>query len=154
MTETAFDKIVESLRSQGMNPEEILKELSSLFRELEALRNNSTSSSTTKDEEKLKDLLKKAGIPCNLPAYLYLLKAIPMYKQNPRIKIYHELYVNIANLFNTSRSKVERAIRQAIEKSIKLCPVDEYEQLWGNTIDPNKGKPINSEFIAALANML
>lgn len=147
---TAFDKTVEALRSQGMDAEAILEELSKLFRKLEA----DTAGVKADTSAKLKALLKDCGIPNHILGYSYLMVAIPMYRKNPRQKITSELYPSVARHFETTGSRVERGIRHAIECGFDRCGADMITMVWGNTLDPSRGKPTNREFIAHIADML
>lgn len=60
----------------------------------------------------------------------------------------------IAKQFNTTRSKAERAIRHAIEVGWERGNIDTIQKLFGYTVDMNKGKPTNSEFIATVADYI
>ena len=65
-----------------------------------------------------------------------------------------ELYPSIASKFNTTPSRVERAIRHAIEVAWTRGKVDTIDKIFGYTVNTNKGKPTNSEFIAMVADKL
>lgn len=65
-----------------------------------------------------------------------------------------ELYPNIAQKFNTTPSRVERAIRHAIEVAWSRGKMDTINRLFGYTVHNGKGKPTNSEFIAMIADKL
>ena len=65
-----------------------------------------------------------------------------------------ELYPAIAVKYNTTPSRVERAIRHAIEVAWNRGRVETIDDIFGYTIDQNKGKPTNSEFIAMVADKL
>lgn len=65
-----------------------------------------------------------------------------------------ELYPTIASKYNTTASRVERAIRHAIEVAWTRGRIDTINQLFGYTVNNSKGKPTNSEFIALIADKL
>ena len=65
-----------------------------------------------------------------------------------------ELYPSIAKKFNTTPSRVERAIRHAIEVAWRRGNMETLEHVFGNTISANRGKPTNSEFIALIADKI
>jgi len=151
MKETAFAVTVEALRSQGFNAEEILEELSKLFQNLP---NNTDHNATANTEEKLQHLLLELGVPSHLKGYRYLLVAIPLYKSNPDQIITKELYPVVADCFGTTYTKVERAIRHAVETGIDRCSWEILKRTFGNSINPEKGKPSNEEFISRLAELI
>lgn len=102
-----------------------------------------------------RETLKDVGIPCSLKGYKALETGIPMIVENPSLldaittKFYPQLGEKLGN--GNSGSKVERAIRHAIEVAFNnVNPVVLYSY-FGNTINPNKGKPTNKEFIATMA---
>ncbi|MCJ0117361.1 sporulation transcription factor Spo0A, partial [Clostridioides difficile] len=87
---------------------------------------------------------------------LYLREAIKMVIDNVELlgAVTKELYPSIAKKFNTTPSRVERAIRHAIEVAWSRGKVDTINQLFGYTVHNTKGKPTNSEFIAMIADKL
>lgn len=149
----AFDKTVDALRKQGLNPEEILEVISKLFQQFEA-KDTDTADAEADTSTKLSALLKECGIPCNVSGYLYLMEGIPLYKLNPQQKITKELYPTLAARFETTDAKVSRAIRHAIDVGFSRCDPETIKRLWGNTVKSQSGRPTNSEFIAFMAEML
>lgn len=101
-------------------------------------------------------ILREIGVPANIRGYHYLRYAITMAVNNMDIlnSITKELYPSIAKKFNTTSSRVERAIRHAIEVACNRGSVDTMHKLFSYTISNNKGKPTNSEFIALIADRL
>lgn len=78
-----------------------------------------------------------------------------MYKDESLIgSITKELYPSIANLYHTTSSRVERAIRHAIEVSWMRGDYNLMEELFGNSVDYDRAKPTNSEFIVTVADRL
>lgn len=104
-----------------------------------------------------KSILKKCGIPPHIVGYEYIGEAIELIHADRKYLRYVTslLYPGVAEKFNTTAAAVERAIRQAIEGAFKnnLTP-DIIEEVFGNTIPHEKGKPTNVQFLAALAEMM
>ena len=104
-----------------------------------------------------KSLLKKCGIPPHLLGYEYAGAAIELIHADRKYlhSVTTSLYPRIAKKFNTTPSRVERAIRHAIEVAFtnNISP-DNIEEVFGNTISLEVGKPTNAQFLATLADML
>ena len=113
-----------------------------------------------KDEENLEALvtnvIHEVGVPAHIKGYQYLREAIMMVVNNIDIfnQITKQLYPDIANKYNTTPSRVERAIRHAIEVAWGRGQAETVENIFGYTISAAKGKPTNSEFIAMIADKL
>ncbi|NLJ88210.1 MAG: sporulation transcription factor Spo0A [Epulopiscium sp.] len=107
-------------------------------------------------ESEVTYILREIGVPANIRGYHYLRHAITMAVNNLDIlnSITKELYPSIAKKFNTTSSRVERAIRHAIEVACNRGSVETMHKLFSYTINNNKGKPTNSEFIALIADRL
>ena len=107
-------------------------------------------------EAKITNIIHEIGVPAHIKGYLYLREAISMVVANMELlsAVTKELYPNIAKSFNTTPSRVERAIRHAIEVAWNRGKVDTINSLFGYTIHTDKGKPTNSEFIAMVADKL
>ena len=101
-------------------------------------------------------LLHELGMPAHIKGYQYIREAISMVYDNPEIVggITKELYPELAIRFDTTVSRVERAIRHAIEVSWNRGDWDLMEDVFGHSIDYDKAKPTNSEFIVTLADKL
>lgn len=101
-------------------------------------------------------LLHELGVPSHIKGYQYIRDSILILYDNPDIigGITKELYPEIANRFNTSVSRVERAIRHAIEVSWNRGNIDLMEEIFGHSVDYDKAKPTNSEFIVTVAEKL
>ncbi|MGI6615829.1 MAG: sporulation transcription factor Spo0A [Dethiobacteria bacterium] len=106
--------------------------------------------------EEVTGILHQIGIPAHIKGYLYLRDAILMVVEDIDLlgSITKVLYPEIAELFSTTSSRVERAIRHAIEVAWSRNNVDIIKKFFGYTIDAEKGKPTNSEFIAMIADHL
>ena len=113
-----------------------------------------------KDEENLEALvtnvIHEVGVPAHIKGYQYLREAIMMVVNNIDIinQITKQLYPDIAVKYHTTPSRVERAIRHAIEVAWNRGQPDVVENIFGYTISAAKGKPTNSEFIAMIADKL
>ncbi len=101
-------------------------------------------------------LLHNLGVPSHIKGYQYIRESIYLMYKNPDLigGITKELYPDIASKFDTTASRVERAIRHAIEVSWNRGDYDLMEDLFGHSVDYDKAKPTNSEFIATLADKL
>ncbi len=121
------------------------------------------SSNSINPENKKRDLeieitniIHEIGIPAHIKGYFYLREAIYMVINDVELlsAVTKVLYPSIANKFNTTPSRVERAIRHAIEVAWNRGCIDTINDLFGYTIPRDKGKPTNSEFIAMIADKL
>lgn len=101
-------------------------------------------------------MLHELGMPSHIKGYQYIREAISMVYDNPEIVggITKELYPELASKFDTTVSRVERAIRHAIEVSWNRGNWDYMEELFGHSVDIDKAKPTNSEFIVTVADKL
>lgn len=107
-------------------------------------------------ESKITKVIQEIGVPAHIKGYIYLREAITMVIDDMDFlgAVTKELYPCIAAKFNTTPSRVERAIRHAIEVAWNRGKVDTIDKIFGYTINNNKGKPTNSEFIALIADKL
>lgn len=101
-------------------------------------------------------IIHEIGVPAHIKGYQYLREAITMVYNNIEIlgAITKTLYPTIAEKFHTTSSRVERAIRHAIEVAWTRGNIDSISHMFGYTISVNKSKPTNSEFIAMVADKL
>ena len=101
-------------------------------------------------------MLHDVGVPAHIKGYQYLREAIAMAIRQPENinAITKMLYPAVAKRFKTTPSRVERAIRHAIEVAWDRGDVEEIQSIFGYTVSSVKGKPTNSEFIAMLADCL
>lgn len=106
-------------------------------------------------EIKISELFIRFGIPASISGYTYLRRAVIMSAESPDMlkrRITKELYPEIAKEYHTTPARVERAMRHAITVAWNRGELELLERLFGYTIDQNKGKPANSEFIAMIAD--
>ncbi len=101
-------------------------------------------------------MLHELGMPSHIKGYQYIRDGIMMIYNNPEIigGITKELYPDVASKYNTTVSRVERAIRHAIEVSWNRGNWDLMEEIFGHSVDIDKAKPTNSEFIVTIADKL
>ena len=102
------------------------------------------------------NIIHEVGVPAHIKGYQYLREAIMMVVNDIDVinQITKSLYPQIADRFDTTPSRVERAIRHAIEVAWGRGQQDVVENIFGYTISAAKGKPTNSEFIAMIADKL
>lgn len=107
-------------------------------------------------ETEITNVIHEIGVPAHIKGYMYLREAITMVVNDMEMlsAVTKELYPQIARKYNTTASRVERAIRHAIEVAWGRGQVDAINKLFGYTIHNEKGKPTNSEFIAIIADRL
>ncbi len=107
-------------------------------------------------ESRVTAILHEIGVPAHIRGYHYMREAILMAINDIDVLNYitKELYPAIAKKCNTTPSRVERAIRHAIEVAWSRGQVDAIDALFGYTVSGHKGKPTNSEFIALIADRL
>ena len=101
-------------------------------------------------------MLHELGMPSHIKGYQYVREAISLIYENPEMVggITKELYPELASKFDTTVSRVERAIRHAIEVSWNRGDWDLMEDIFGHSVDIDKAKPTNSEFIVTVADKL
>ena len=107
-------------------------------------------------ETDVTDMIHEIGVPAHIKGYQYLREAIMMSVQDLEMlnSITKLLYPSIANKYQTTPSRVERAIRHAIEVAWSRGRMETLDALFGYTINTGKGKPTNSEFIALITDKL
>lgn len=107
-------------------------------------------------DEKITNIFITVGIPAHIKGYQFLREAIKMAIENPEIinSITKKLYPSIAERFETSASKVERAIRHAIEVAWNRGKIENINALFGVRVYSNNEKPTNGEFIALVADKM
>ena len=101
-------------------------------------------------------ILHELGVPSHIKGYQYIREGISIIYENPEVigGITKELYPDIAQKYETTVSRVERAIRHAIEVSWNRGNWDLMEEIFGHSVDIDKAKPTNSEFIVTVADKL
>ena len=132
-------------------------------------RNHSNSSCCNKKKEgknidlhynnlqiSITKILHELGIPSHIKGYQYIREGISIIYERPETigGITKELYPELATKFSTTVSRVERAIRHAIEVSWNRGNWNLMEEIFGHSVDIDKAKPTNSEFIVTIADKL
>ena len=107
-------------------------------------------------EERIANLFLTVGIPAHIKGYQYLREAVKMVIDNPDLmgRITKELYPGIAHRFGTTSSKVERAIRHAIEVAWNRGRIEALDEAFGRNVCSLDDKPTNGEFIALVSDRL
>lgn len=107
-------------------------------------------------DERLANIFISVGIPAHIKGYQFLREAIKMAIENPDIinSITKRLYPDVAEKFDTTASKVERAIRHAIEVAWNKGKIENINRLFGIKVYTNNDKPTNGEFIALVADKM
>ena len=107
-------------------------------------------------EERIANLFLTVGIPAHIKGYQYLREAVKMVIDNPDLmgRITKELYPGIARRFGTTSSKVERAIRHAIEVAWNRGRIEALDEAFGRNVCSLDDKPTNGEFIALVSDRL
>lgn len=145
-------------------------DIESLFNHIRQVSGKENSMMRRSSHEILKQPVKKAinldasitsiiheiGVPAHIKGYMYLREAISMVYNDIELlgSITKVLYPDIAKKYNTTASRVERAIRHAIEVAWSRGNIDSISNLFGYTVSMSKAKPTNSEFIAMVADKL
>ena len=121
-------------------------------------RNDLTSSINAESdmEAQVTKIIHQIGVPAHIKGYQYLRTAILMTIENNDIinSVTKVLYPTVAKKYQTTTSRVERAIRHAIEVAWDRGDIDTLNSYFGYTIQNSRGKPTNSEFIAMIADNL
>ena len=107
-------------------------------------------------EKDVTNMIHEIGVPAHIKGYQYLREAIMMSVEDVEMlgSITKILYPTIAAKYQTTPSRVERAIRHAIEVAWSRGKMETLDALFGYTINTGKGKPTNSEFIALIADKI
>lgn len=130
-----------------------------LFNRAKELVNNdrkSKDSELKKLEEKITNIFLTVGIPAHIKGYQFLREAIKMAVNDPHIinSITKRLYPGIAQMYDTTASKVERAIRHAIEVAWNKGKIENINDVFGLHVYDTHEKPTNGEFIALVADKM
>ncbi|MBP3460888.1 MAG: sporulation transcription factor Spo0A [Bacilli bacterium] len=161
IVETSYNSqdVIKEVSSYGVNYF-ILKpfELSDLHKRILNLFNENNNSDLYHNNLQISitKVLHELGIPSHIKGYQYIREAIGIIYERPETigGITKELYPELALKFDTTVSRVERAIRHAIEVSWNRGSWDLMEEIFGHSVDIDKAKPTNSEFIVTIADKL
>ena len=162
ITEDAFRKGASYYIMKPFQNETVLRQTKNLKSEIpqENCRVKNTVMSVQDIEENLEsrvtDMIHEIGIPAHIKGYHYLRDSIMMAIEDMDVlnAITKILYPTVAKKHHTTSSRVERAIRHAIEVAWSRGKIDILDKLFGYTVSNGKGKPTNSEFIALVADTI
>ena len=142
-------------------PEDLIERISDLMTCCSAEEGNASHQGEIINLDKdleitITDILHQIGVPAHIKGYHYLRDSIMMCIRRPETinAVTKELYPSVAGRYGTTPSRVERAIRHAIEVAWDRGDVDILNSYFGYTIHNSRGKPTNSEFIAMISDRL
>lgn len=146
-----MENLVSNIRQVSGKASPILKRSSS-----SSVRSSSPEPKGRNLDANITSIIHEIGVPAHIKGYLYLREAISMVYNDIELlgSITKVLYPDIAKKYNTTASRVERAIRHAIEVAWSRGNIDSISSLFGYTVSMSKAKPTNSEFIAMVADKL
>jgi len=139
---------------------ELVKNLPSdiISNKLNNIKNNYIKASSMESslEAKVTNIIHDVGVPAHIKGYQYLREGIIMAVNDGDVinQITKQLYPDLAKKYKTTPSRVERAIRHAIEVAWNRGQIESVQSIFGYTVNSNRGKPTNSEFIAMIADKL
>lgn len=163
IVETSYNspEVIRNVSEYGVNYyilkpfelDDLENKILSIFKKLD---NKSINLVTNNLEISVTRMLHQLGMPSHIKGYQYIRDGIIMIYNNPNIigGITKELYPDVASKYDTTVSRVERAIRHAIEVSWNRGNWDLMEEIFGHSVDIDKAKPTNSEFIVTIADKL
>ena len=163
ITEDAFNRGANYYIMKPFNNEMLLNRIKTVRRPVRSCekRNDELSSQVPYIREgdlenRVTNLLHEIGIPAHIKGYHYLRDSIIMAVQDMDVlnAITKVLYPTVAKRYQTTSSRVERAIRHAIEEAWNRGKLDTLDELFGYTVSTGKGKPTNSEFVALIADTI
>lgn len=122
----------------------------------QAITRGETNNKNQNIDVKITEILHHLGVPANIKGYLYLREAIELIFNDIDLlgSITKKVYPQVAESFNTTPSRVERAIRHAIEVTWDRGNIQALNNYFGNTVSAKSGKATNSQFIARIADKL
>ena len=147
--EVLVKRIRELVKNQPMEKlSPVLKDVKATYIEVEKSKLNL--------EAKVTNIIHDVGVPAHIKGYQYLRDGIIMAVNDVDVinQITKQLYPDLAKQYKTTPSRVERAIRHAIEVAWNRGQIESMENIFGYTVNSNRGKPTNSEFIAMIADKL
>ena len=144
-------------QEHGADCEKVLRQESmKLLEQHQAERDSQKSTPSFPLMDRVTEIIHEIGVPAHIKGYAYLREAIIRAVEDKDIinSITKELYPGVAVEFDTTASRVERAIRHAIEVAWDRGDIGILTKWFGYTVSHSKGKPTNSEFIALVADKL
>lgn len=134
----------------------LIAHIDSLLRMRHKAESRSILSQSSDMESQVTKIIHQIGVPAHIKGYQYLRTAILMTIEDNEVinSVTKVLYPTVAKKYQTTTSRVERAIRHAIEVAWDRGDIDTLNAYFGYTIQNSRGKPTNSEFIAMIADNL
>ncbi len=163
ITEEAFRKGANYYIMKPFDNETVLNQIKSVKQDIQIddfkIKNTAVNLRNIKEENletRVTNMIHEIGIPAHIKGYHYLRDSIMMAVEDMDVlnAITKILYPTVAKKHQTTSSRVERAIRHAIEVAWSRGKIDILDELFGYTISNGKGKPTNSEFIALVADTI
>jgi len=147
---------VKAFMLKPFDPKYLIEQVKQYLSGQYAQRNEPMSFTFADIETRVTKIIHEIGIPAHIKGYRYTREAIMTVIREPEIIncVTKQLYPAVAAVYNTTPSRVERAIRHAIEVAWDRGDVDTLNKIFGYTVSNDKGKPTNSEFIAMIADRL
>ncbi|WP_416827163.1 sporulation transcription factor Spo0A [Ectobacillus polymachus] len=146
-----MENLTSHIRQVSGKPSAVVK------RPIPTYRSSSSTDGKPKNlDASITSIIHEIGVPAHIKGYMYLREAISMVYNDIELlgSITKVLYPDIAKKYNTTASRVERAIRHAIEVAWSRGNIESISSLFGYTVSMSKAKPTNSEFIAMVADKL
>lgn len=157
-------EIIAAAKEKGFSSDQILTAFAKTLDEMEPIAKTEkmpeTNGKMVLTEQELtmrvSETMHQIGVPAHIKGYKYLRTAIILSVKDSKMmeSVTKTLYPTVAREFSTTPSRVERAIRHAIEVAWDRGDVDVLSSYFGYTIQSGRGKPTNSEFIAMLSDKL
>jgi len=162
VTDDAFKKGANYYIMKPFNNQTLLNRIKRLGKCAQKIRSSPESKVVSMEikeenlESRVTNMIHEIGIPAHIKGYHYLRDAIMMSVEDMDVlnAITKILYPTVAKKHQTTASRVERAIRHAIEVAWSRGKLDTLDELFGYTVSNGKGKPTNSEFIALIADTI
>lgn len=152
-----LEKKVELLASIALCDDNAQKQ--EFLKALRSLHKNTVVQSVMCPEDResfVSSMLSDLGIPTSILGYHYLVSAIILIVEQPKVRhsIVGEVYVRVAKAHRTTSARVERCIRTAVLRSAEVSSDETMYKYFSNTVHPSRGYPTNSEFMCALADIV
>ena len=147
-------QMIEALEAQGYCMRDLAELLRSLNMASIKIQQGNDENSEIKLRKRITSIIKDIGVPANVKGYQYIRTSIMLAYENPNYMdaVIKVLYPSVAKKYDTTASKVERAIRHAIEVTWNRGEIDTLQRYFGYYASRDKEKPTNSEFIASLVD--
>ena len=147
----AMEQGVAFFMAKPCEPESLLERMRQAARVEEAEEDHSVAL-----ERLVTSIIHEVGVPAHIKGYQYVREAIVIAVQDMEVinAVTKVLYPEVARRYNTTPSRVERAVRHAIETAWDRGDLETLQRYFGYTVSNTKGKPTNSEFIAMIADRI